>query len=140
MQQEGQTKNRMKNNITPFKNRTIDFNKPVFIYRNLMRKGVVWSVKQDGLVVGHSDKKIVLRNPEFIINASGHQRALKTGQRNVHAMVKGFIEQQNDVARYFRITYDPFKTGEFVYTRNSHPVKKNPQYAKFSSRGAFVSK
>ena len=39
--------------ITPYKSREIDYSTPVKIYRNLNKKGKVYSIQQNGLVVGH---------------------------------------------------------------------------------------
>lgn len=140
MQWEGQTKNRMKNNITPFKNRTIDFNKPVCIYRNLMRKGVVWSVKQDGLVVGHVLHELMLADPQLLVRAAGRQRAIKTKHRNVHAMIKGWVVEDEKNTRFSRITYNPFITDGFVYADTRMPVSNDVRFARFNRHGAFVAK
>ena len=83
----------MINKIKPFKNRKINFNKPVMVYRNLnCKKDVVdYSIKQGQYVVGHTSN-IVLRDVEFKINKSGQRRARLQGIRNVHAFVKGYVD------------------------------------------------
>lgn len=76
------------NIITPFKGRTIDTDKPIEVYRNLNRKGKVYSIRQDGKVVAHTTA-IVLGSVEFVVNESGKKRAIATQQRNVHAFIRG---------------------------------------------------
>lgn len=76
--------------IVPFKNRTFDKTKPVFVYRNLHKKGYSFSVQQNGKVVGHTEN-IILKDCEFIVNRSGLLAAHLSGQRNVHAKVRGYI-------------------------------------------------
>lgn len=78
------------NRITLFKDREIDFYKPVMVYRNLNRKGKVYSIKQNGLVVAHTTC-LTMSNCEFKVNQSGKKRALETTQRNVHAYIEGKI-------------------------------------------------
>jgi hypothetical protein len=78
------------NIITPFKNRVIDEKQPVLLYRNLTRKGRIYSLKQNGLVVAHTTA-ICLKNVEFVINKAGKKQAIKTKIRNVHAFIKGYV-------------------------------------------------
>jgi hypothetical protein len=100
-------------NTIPFKNRTIDLTAPVFVYRNLNKKGVWYSIKQNGLVVAHS-KKMSLKDCEFVVNHSGKLRAQKTKTRNVHAFIKGtYLPNVIDDDLPFRITYYPFSKKGF---------------------------
>ena len=62
--------------------------KKVFIYRNLHKK--CWSVKQNGKVINHTSK-IILMDCEFIVQPAGHAKVLKEKKKNVHAFVKGEI-------------------------------------------------
>lgn len=83
----------MINSVVPFKNRVIDLAKPVYLYRNLHLKERGYSIKQSGVVVGRVFNNFFLQHCEFIINKSEYKRYLKTGERNVHAMVKGFVTE-----------------------------------------------
>lgn len=74
--------------MTPYKNRVIDYNKPVKIYRNLNRGG--YSIQQNGLVVAHTDNFIV-KKAHFKVNEAGRQRVLNTGRKNVHAYIIGYL-------------------------------------------------
>lgn len=113
------------NKISPFKGRSIDFDRKVYVYRNLVRKGVVYSIMQDNLVVGHATC-LTMRDCKFIIKKSGQNRARKTGHRNVHGFIYGMISLDGvmgtDAKRLedknsklpVSITYNPFKYDGFV--------------------------
>lgn len=98
-----------------FKNRKLDVTKPVEMYRCLNRKGFVFSIRQNGLVIGHTSK-IVLKNCELIVNQAGKQRSLETHSRNVHAFIKGLIGEYNDIKLSFSylVNYNPFSNENFV--------------------------
>lgn len=122
----------MKNNfglgniITEYKNRNIDMSKPVWIYRNLHQKHWMYSIKQNDLVVGHTNC-IMLNNAEFIVWKSGQSKVRKTKQKNVHAFVRGIISkhgglgttakecEDNGKALPTKITYNPYIHNEFIY-------------------------
>lgn len=75
--------------IFPYKNRNIDYNKKVRVYRNL-NNGLI-SIKQGTLVVAHADN-VSLRDVTFIVNEGLRQKVLKVRQKNVHAYVEGYLE------------------------------------------------
>lgn len=94
--------------------------KGVFCYRNLNRKGVVWSVRSNrtGRVIRRSTH-VVLKNVEFKVSLAGRQRVLEQKRKNVHAGVKGtlldewtheFLGQHN----WTQVKYNPYKAGHFV--------------------------
>jgi hypothetical protein len=98
-------------NVTPFKNRELDRNKAVDLYRCLNRKGFVFSLRQNGRVVGHTDD-ITLANVEFKVNTAGHKRYLREKQRNVHAFARGFVTSSEQMENFRPLLYD-LKEGEF---------------------------
>lgn len=98
--------------MKPFKDRSIDFSKPVEVYRNLHKKGRVYSIRQGGLVVAHTDN-IVLKDCKLIVQKSGLEKYLQTGIKNVHAWVKGTITNDPILSFGFIIDYNPTKG--FVY-------------------------
>lgn len=74
-----------------FKDREIDLSKNVEVYRNLNEgPGVWWSIRQDGLVVAHA-QEVCLLGPKSIVSRSGWNRFKRTGKRNVHAWMRGFL-------------------------------------------------
>lgn len=74
--------------MMPFKSRSIDSNRTVSVYRNLKGKPGDWSIRQGSLVVAHGDF-LVLQDCTAHINEAGRQRAIREGQRNVHAYIRG---------------------------------------------------
>ena len=114
------------NIVFSFKERQIDLDKPIYVYRNLHKKG--YSIKQSGIVVAHADR-LCIRSCEFIVSEPGRQRVLKEKQKNVHAFIKGFYTtsgmgtcaDRNDLP--VSITYNPYKNDSFV-TKNFTPFKK----------------
>lgn len=109
--------------IRNYKNREIKWRERVEVYRNLNRKGVQYSIRQNGLVVGHTDF-VDLKECYFIVQEAGRQRALRTGRRNVHAFVTGYlvgISTDSELMRFsgpFTGRYDMKGTGRFVVDRN----------------------
>lgn len=92
-----------------YKGREIDYTKPVRVYRNLNKKGQVYSIQQNGVVVAHT-KEFVLKDVKFIINKAGKERAIKTKTRNVHAFIEGYLGDIDDVLLEFShiLKYQPF--------------------------------
>lgn len=101
-------------NIVPFKNREIDLESPVDLYRCLNRKGFVFSLRQNGKVVGHTTK-ITLKDCEFKVNKSGKDRCISNKTRNVHAFVRGTISNDNPSGLAFVLHYEPYKELGFYY-------------------------
>lgn len=77
--------------------RAIDLKRRVRIYRNTSpryRKEHIYSVLQDGRVVAHVSS-IMLYDVRFIVSEAGRQRVLRTGHKNVHAFISGFISDEH---------------------------------------------
>ncbi len=98
-------------NYQPFKDREIEPYKPVELYRCLNRKGKVYSIRQNGLVIGHTieNKMFVMENCKFVVQQAGKNRAIREQQRNVHAFIRGFPEIYRPCRciRY-AVKYDPY--------------------------------
>lgn len=112
--------------IVPYKNRTIRIYYPVEVYRNVNKKGVWYSVRQDGKVVAHVTE-ISLREVKFHVGEGGRKRAKKTKRKNVHAWLTGYVTNYAK-ARYgkemTRVVYDPMKYKNFVTLKDKKRVKK----------------
>lgn len=108
-----------------YKGRYVDYSKPVEIYRCLNRKGKIFTVRQKGKVVAHIDN-IILKNCEFIVNEKGKVRCITTNQRNVHAYIKGFIGNCDDIPLSFGflVDYDPFLKTKFYSKLYNFEFKK----------------
>lgn len=109
--------------------RSIDPNKRVRVYRNLHKPGVVYSVLQDGLVVGYVDE-ITLHGVKFVVNPAGRDWVRRTGKKTVHAFVDGYLEDRVEGLNLDEaIYYNPRKVNTFVYS-NGCPI--------FSALWAYV--
>lgn len=104
-------------NIIPFKDRKINFAEKIKIYRNLNRKGKIYSITQNNLVCGYTDN-ITVSFCNLKINKAGKQKTIESGIRNVHAFIEGYIVC--DVEEYIRdlykcpIKYNPFVSNGFI--------------------------
>jgi hypothetical protein len=109
----------------PFKNRKIDRMKDVEVYRNLhMTKSVYYSIRQNGLVVGHAHR-FVLSSCKFVVREKGRLRTIKEKRKNVHAFVKGrYLDFDaapmwlNRETPHCTLSYNPYEDETFMLTRH----------------------
>lgn len=99
----------------------------VFCYRNLHKKGNVWSVRDvaTGLVVDHVEK-IIMKDVTLKVSEAGRQRVLKEKRKNVHAGVQGtriFMLPKKGKLFFQPVFYNPYKVDSFV-DRFGNPVHK----------------
>lgn len=114
------------NIVVSFKDRQIDTEQPIYVYRNLHKKG--YSIKQSGKVVAHAER-LCIRDCEFVVNEGGRQIVLKEKQKNVHAFIKGYYTTsgmgtsagKNDLP--LGITYNPYKNDCFVIKNFAQKIK-----------------
>lgn len=114
-------------NYLSYKGRTIDFNKPVMIYKNLHNG--LFSVKQGGLVVAHIES-VLLANVSFKVNDSGRNRVIREQKKNVHAFIIGYILNVNNTPASLlkrAITYNPYKFNYFYFKDNSDKAILNKE-------------
>lgn len=110
----------------------------VFCYRNLNRKGVVWSVrdKKSGLVVDRQPT-VYIQRPVFRVSRAGRVRVLKEQRKNVHAGVQGERRNYCPMAgQWVRVSYNPYKLGSFV-TESGEPIHE-AIWAKLTPNGCFA--
>jgi hypothetical protein len=109
-----------------------------------MRVDIYWNLNEDcysirsrepetrGRVVGHADE-VVVEDAEFVVQPAGHAEVLRTGQKNVHAFIRGRLTDirppapndatpvtyKPDVADYFFIPDtdgpEPVRSAETVW-------------------------
>lgn len=102
----------------------IDYSKKVFVYKNLHRD--CWSIKQGGLVKAHTTE-VELWDCAFQVNARGRKKVLEEKRKNVHAGIKGYIDE-TALARpslydnSVEVTYNPYKYETFVMKSSEAPV------------------
>ncbi len=115
----------------------INMNK-VFCYRNLNRKGVVWSVKdtKTGLVIDRSPV-VYIKNAELKVSQAGRKRVLLQKRKNVHAGVKGIRIKSAPKTGWIRVEYNPYKYESFVSTENKTPVL-NANYVMLNNEGCWI--
>lgn len=110
----------------------------VFVYRNLNRKGVVWSVKstKTGLVVDRATS-VYLSNCELKVSEAGRQRVLKNKRKNVHAGAVGIRIKKAPVVKWTRISYNPYKQDKFTTDKGLMVIKA--RYVKLTKKGCFAA-
>lgn len=112
----------------------------VFCYRNLNRKGIVWSVKntKSGLVVDRATT-VYLSNVQLKVSQAGRARVLREQRKNVHAGVQGKRLKAAPRGHWVRAEYNPYKMNTF---RLSAPNAQLPivtaKYAKLTPAGLYV--
>ena len=99
-----------------FKGRKINPSKVVHVYRNLTRGG--YSIKQGGLVVAHCNEA-ALHTCSMHVNEKGRQRVVKSGRKQVHAWVIGYVTSGVVGKRLLR--YNPKESAHFK-TKQGKPV------------------
>lgn len=98
--------------LKPFKDRVIDLDRTVRVYRNLNAK--TFSIQQDGLVKAHG-ANFILRDFTFVINEAGRQRCLRDRRKNVHAYAQGFLIDEPSASLISGLeplipaTYNPYR-------------------------------
>lgn len=117
----------------------------VFCYRNLNRKGVVWSVKsrRTGRVLARLPY-VMIENAILSVSPRGRARVLREKRKNVHAGVigtwmRGAIPVSGDTSPsslWVRLKYDPYKYDSFVRADNKQPINK-AVYVILNQNGAF---
>ena len=110
--------------------------KRVQIYRNLHKPGffTAQSCMKDtyGLKIGEG-KFMVIDDAKFVVRPGGLKKTRETGQRNVHAFVRGNWvneDQSEKWLNWFRMNeyymrpvyYNPHKVDSFIDTKNGQPI------------------
>lgn len=107
------------NVIRPYRGRQLDESRPVFLYRNLTRRGKVYSLRQGGVVVAHAER-VCLKDCTLHVSEKGRERVLRTGKKCVHAGIRGTVvgsgmgTTAKDASKLVPITYDPQKAPHFM--------------------------
>jgi hypothetical protein len=123
--------------IIPYKNRLLNPDKPVKVYRCLNRKGHVFSIQQNGYVVGHTTD-VVINNAVFKINEKGKKRAIEEKVRNVHAFIVGNVEKTcSGNGELKKISYNPFSDMGFYYISTQKEVEDIVDCVKINQDGVF---
>jgi hypothetical protein len=117
----------------------LDYNKKVFVYKNLHRN--CWSIKQNGLVKAHA-LELELYCADIKVSRKGQARVRKEKRKNVHAGIRGYLEpyhmghddELSEELNMFRrvwkdlpelqmreITYNPYGHDSFIHIDDQTP-------------------
>ena len=94
----------------------INYDKRLYIYWNLHKK--LWSVKQSGKVLTHTDY-IHLKDCRFLVGKAGQERVRREKKKNVHAGVSGYLAMNAEVPTFEAdrdcfVMYNPYKHDTFI--------------------------
>ncbi len=117
--------------LFPYKNRTIDLKELVDVYWNSNKR--CFSVRQNGDVVAHTNN-LMLKDVAFNINRSGQNRVRKTGIKNVHAVISGYIIKPIRLEKPTRVVYNPNKYRHFMCTEKGQAIVASP-FVKLQAKG-----
>jgi hypothetical protein len=95
----------------------------VRVYKNI-RTGL-YSVKDKSGLVKYKCSTIILKDVEYIVSQKGKLAVIKTGIKNVHAFIEGYIIDEKELLENFysqEVTYNPFKYSSFVESDTKIPV------------------
>jgi hypothetical protein len=94
----------------------------VRVYRNLRNKLLSVVDVSTGRVVFHTDK-VGLGAVKFIVRPAGNRRVRETGQKCVHAFVRGQLMRSTPDTSGMKIaSYNPFKARTFYLKDTMEPV------------------
>lgn len=93
------------------------------VYYNLHRKCL--SIRERGRVIAHAPR-VLIRNAAFVVSEAGRQRVLRTGHKNVHAVVRGEIVPDDNLIipldQAVQVRYNPRNHETFVRATDSSPI------------------
>jgi hypothetical protein len=90
----------------------------VEVYWNFNKK--CYSVRCGGKVLFHTDR-LFLRDVKFAVQEGGRQRVLREKRKNVHAFVRGFIEEDRKIVGK-SISYNPYKYSSFIFRKDQKSI------------------
>jgi hypothetical protein len=124
--------------LTPYKGRSVNFNKVVSVYRNLHGRtpSDKWSIRQDGVVVAHAGA-FGMSGVMFKVSEKGRQRVLRERAKNVHAFLVGKINQIGVPLHQLRVSYNPYEDGYFRVSSGSAITFSNEVWV--CPNGVFVT-
>lgn len=108
-----------------YKGRTLNEDKKAEVYFNLHDH--VFSVRQDGLVVIHSDV-VIVEDVTFKVYESRRQKVIASECKNVHARVYGYVvsTDRDDVnlTDCREAYYNPYRVHTFVDKETMEPIEE----------------
>jgi hypothetical protein len=115
----------------------------VFVYFNVRRKDFSIQALEGpdkGLVFDHAGTVEIL-DAEFRVSEAGRQRVLATGQKNVHAGVRGTLGTSPSTPPHegaVRVTYNPKRDTGFVQADDRSPCPSRARRVVLSPSGCYA--
>lgn len=100
---------------------SLDITRPVQVYRNLNKKGVVYSVRQGGKVIGYTTN-IKLHPCKFHVSEKARLRVVANKCREVHAWIEGYIVESEIKTNNKTLSYNPYKFAHFYDVQTKQAV------------------
>ena len=103
----------------------------VDIYLNLHKTKemgcLVYSVKNKKInrVCKHLTGNFFVKNAKFVVSKKGRERVIKSGVKNVHAFVRGNLEQNLIPHREASVIYNPYLYTSFVDSISKKKVESS---------------
>jgi len=114
----------------------------VEVYKNLHKD--TWSIRDrsTGLVVEHSNH-VLIKDAKFVVQKRGRNRVLKEKRKNVHAFVRGVIEDLPRITTFetpcnVQVKYDPYKADHFYRIDTGEAVKES-DIVVMDSEGVWIA-
>jgi len=128
--------------IKAFKDRSINLDKPVRVYRCLHREGKTYSILQYGVVVGHCTE-LSLKDVRFIVHEGAQKKVRETKQKNVHAFIEGYLNPNkislDNINDIMTIKYNPYVNKGFTEL-NNNTVVHDGKYLTIGINGVVLYK
>ena len=106
----------------------INYDRRVNVYFNLHKR--LFSVTQGGIVKFHSDA-ITIMDARFLVGKAGQAKVRKTGRKNVHAKVSGYVADYGRalyiprlIDNWRKAYYNPYETDTFIDYSDRIPLNK----------------
>lgn len=132
------------NVIIPYKGRVLDEYEEVRVYRNLNKKGVWYSIVQNGKTVAHTTS-LSLFACHFYVNKAARLRIIAKRKKEFHAYVEGYCTE-NSVnfigrTRLYKIKYNPYINEDFIAYKNKNTpvIVKNAWIVLLNNEGVKAS-
>lgn len=112
-----------------------------FVYRNLHKKGVVYSMRNTKTkLVEKYQTIIVLQDVVFKVSKAGCNRVRLEKRKNVHAGVEGFevTEVKLDKSKMRKASYNPYMSYSFYDVETKQPVY-NAKYIMLDDTGLYYT-
>jgi hypothetical protein len=114
----------------------------VFIYRNLNRKGRVFSIRDESTRrVCDRAETVVVEDVTLKVSEAGRNRVLLEKRKNVHAGIQGtrisHLPPQAAGLKVVEFTYDPYFSSSFFCVKTKQPILK-AKYVEVNTSGNFA--